>query len=57
MSATNGIGYEVQIFIDKRVGWVMETNGYASLADAQAKVDSLPKTDFERRAYESLVGY
>lgn len=57
MSATNGVGYEVQIFIDKRVGWVMETNGYASMADAQAKVDALPKTDFERRAYESLEGY
>lgn len=57
MSATNGVGYEVQIWIDKRVGWVMESNGYASLQDAQAKVDELSKTDFERRAYESLSGY
>lgn len=57
MSATNGTGYEVQIFIDTRIGWVMESNGYASLADAQAKVDTLSKTDYERRAYESLEGY
>lgn len=57
MSATNGTGYEVQIFIDKRIGWITETKGYNSLACAQAMVDSLPKDDFERRAYESLEGY
>lgn len=57
MSATNGVGYEVQIFIDVRIGWVMETDGYTSLQDAQDAVDALPKTDFERRAYESLEGY
>lgn len=57
MSATNGTGYEVQIFIDKRIGWRMETNGYASLADAQSEIDMTPDDDFERRAYESLEGY
>lgn len=57
MTATNHTGYEVQIFIDVRIGWVMESNGYASLADAQDAVDALPKTDYERRAYESLEGY
>lgn len=57
MSATNGVGYEVQVWIDKRVGWVAESTGYASLADAQDAIDALPKTDYERRAYESLAGY
>lgn len=57
MSATNGVGYEVQIFIDVRIGWVMESNGYASLQAAQDQVDFLPTNDYERRAYESLEGY
>ena len=57
MSATNGTGYEVQIWIDKRIGWVTETNGYPSLADAQAELECTPDDDFERRAYESLEGY
>lgn len=57
MSATNGTGYEVQIHIDQRIGWVMETNGYMTLQAAQDALDLLPKDGFERRAYESLEGY
>lgn len=57
MTATNGTGYEIQIHIDQRIGWITESKGYSSLEEAQKMVDVLPKNDFERRAYESLEGY
>jgi len=57
MTATNHTGYEVQIHVDRRIGWVMETNGYDSMEEAQSEIACTPDDDFERRAYESLEGY
>lgn len=57
MSATNGVGYEVQVWIDKRIGWVTELAGFSSLEAAQSVLDVLPVDGKERRAYESLEGY
>lgn len=57
MTATNHTGWEVQIHIDQRIGWRMETNGFKTMEDAQSALDALPNDGFERRAYESLKGY
>lgn len=56
MSATNGTGYEVQVY-DRRIGWMMETDGYPSIQAAQAAINALPLDHITRRAYESLEGY
>jgi hypothetical protein len=57
MKTTNGTGYEVQIFADRRIGWVMESNGYESLEAARTALAATPKDGCLRRVYESLKGY
>jgi hypothetical protein len=57
MTATNNTGYEIQIYADRRIGWMMESNGYKSLESAKAALKAIPKDQYLRRAYELLAGY
>lgn len=54
MSAVNGTGYEVQIY-DEVCGWVTETAGFSTMAQAQSALSQVTPDGFERRAYESLT--
>lgn len=56
MTATNCIGYEIQAYFES-VGWIMESNGYSSMAEAQGFIDAMPADGLKRRPYESLMGY
>ena len=56
MTATNGVGYEVQIY-DRRIGWLTEYDGYSTPDQARAVLDALPRDGFQRRVYESLEGF
>ena len=57
MTATNGTGYEIQIYADRRIGWITESSGYKSMEAARAALFTVPMDGFPRRIYESLKGY
>ena len=60
MTATNHTGWEVQVFVDRRIGWVTEMIGADTFEEAQkicAAMNEQIHDGKERRAYESLEGY
>ena len=56
MTTSNATGYEVQVYLYS-VGWHMESDGYATLAEAEQAMQALPFDGLERRVYESLERY
>lgn len=54
MPATNLIGHEIQIYINRHVGWVTEHNGFPTAEAARFVLDALEKDGFERRVADTL---
>ena len=54
MSATNGVGYEIQVY-NPIHGWIAEHTGFDSLASAQTVLAAMIPDGWSRRAYESLA--
>ena len=55
MTTSNATGYEIQVYGHARC-WRTESDGYATLAEAEQAMQALPFDGLERRVYESLEG-
>lgn len=53
MSATNGIGYEVQAF-DPNIGWCAQGGVFPTMNEARVALAQMPADGIERRVYEAL---
>jgi len=53
MTATNSLGYCVEIY-DRRIGWLRQSEIFATMEEAEVHLSKSPPDGFERRAYEAV---